>query len=189
MKYILDEIFSFLIFFYSFLPGRTGIYIRRLIYKFFISKIGKNFYTENGIVFSGFKNIKIGDNVRLMRYTSINADDGKIELGNNISINYNVNINASGKGEIVFGDNILVGQNTVFRASDHIFKKNQITYQNSHAPGKILVGNNVWIGANCVILKNVKIGDNCVIGANSTITKSIDENKVVVGLNKIIKNV
>tara|TARA_A100001015_G_scaffold166954_1_gene185616 strand:- start:3134 stop:3313 length:180 start_codon:yes stop_codon:yes gene_type:complete len=58
-----------------------------------------------------------------------------------------------------------------------------------HSSGKIVVGNNVWIGANCVILKNVTIGDNSVIGANSTITKNIEKNKVVVGLNKVIKEI
>ncbi len=82
-----------------------------------------------------------------------------------------------------------MGQNTVFRSADHIFKKDQITYNNSHASGKIIIGNNVWIGANCVILKNVTIGNNCVIGANSTITKNIEKNKVVVGLNKVIKEI
>ena len=40
-----------------------------------------------------------------------------------------------------------------------------------------------------MILKNVIIGDNCVIGANSTITKNIEKNKVVVGLNKVIKEI
>ena len=121
--------------------------------------------------------------------SSINADDGSVKLGDNISINYNVNINSSGKGSIIFGDNVLVGQNTVFRAADHVFKKDQITYNNPHAYGKIIIGNNVWIGANCVILKNVTIGDNSVIGANSTITKNVEKNKVVVGLNKVIKEI
>lgn len=189
MNYIFEEILSFLIFICSSLPGRIGIYSRKILYKFLIKNIGKDFYTENGVVFSGYKNIIIGNNVRLMRYSSINADDGIIKLGNNISINYNVNINSSGKGSIIFGDNVLVGQNTVFRSADHIFKKDQITYNNTHVAGKIIIGNNVWIGANCVILKNVIIGDNCVIGANSTITKNIEKNKVVVGLNKVIKEI
>ncbi len=189
MNYIIEEFLSFIIFFCSSLPGRTGIYLRKILYKFLIYSLGKDFYTENGVVFTGFKNINIGNSVRLMRYSSINADNGHIKLGNNISINYNVNINASGNGEIIFGDNVLVGQNTVFRTSDHIYKKDQITYKNMHSSGKIVVGNNVWIGANCVILKNVTIGDNSVIGANSTITKNIEKNKVVVGLNKVIKEI
>ena len=88
MNYIFEEILSFLIFICSSLPGRIGIYSRKILYKFLIKNIGKDLYTENGVVFSGYKNIIIGNNVRLMKYSSINADNGNIKLGNNISINY-----------------------------------------------------------------------------------------------------
>ena len=189
MKYIFEEIESFILFFISNFPGRSGIYLRQVFYKFLVSKIGNNFYTEKGIILSGYKNIILGKNVRLMRYTSINADDGKIQIGNNISINYNVNVNASGKGEIYIGDNVLIGQNTVLRAADHKYEKDKITYGNNHINGKIVIGNNVWIGANCVILKDVIIEDNCVIGANSTITKNIKKNSVVVGTNKLLNTI
>lgn len=189
MKYILEEIKYIIIFIFTNFPGRTGIYLRKFFYSAVLNKVGKNFYTENGIIFSGYKNINLGNNVRLMRYTSINADDGNISLGDNISINYNVNINASGKGKIYFGNNVLVGQNTVFRAADHIYKKDSLTNNNYHLGGKIIIDDNVWIGANCVILKDVHIGKNCVIGANSTITKNIEKNKVVVGENRIIKEI
>ena len=43
----------------------------------------------------------------------------------------------------------------------------------------VIIGNNVWIGANTIILKGVTIGDNVVIGAGSIITKNIDSNKII----------
>ena len=43
------------------------------------------------------------------------------------------------------------------------------------------IGNNVWIGANSVILPGVTIGDNSVIGAGSVVTKDIPANVVAVG--------
>ncbi len=43
------------------------------------------------------------------------------------------------------------------------------------------IGNNVWIGANSVILPGVSIGDNSVIGAGSVVTKDIPANVVAVG--------
>ena len=43
------------------------------------------------------------------------------------------------------------------------------------------IGNNVWIGANAVILPGVSIGDNSVIGAGSVVTKDIPANVVAVG--------
>lgn len=47
--------------------------------------------------------------------------------------------------------------------------------------GEIVIGNNVYIGNNSVILPGIKIGDNCVIGANSLVSKSIPSNSVVAG--------
>ena len=49
------------------------------------------------------------------------------------------------------------------------------------------VGNNVWIGPNCVVGGPVKIGDHVLIGANSLVTKDIPSNSMVVGHNKLIK--
>ena len=47
--------------------------------------------------------------------------------------------------------------------------------------GRVNIGNNVFIGAESVVLPNVTIGDNVVIGANSTVTKDIPSNSVYAG--------
>lgn len=45
----------------------------------------------------------------------------------------------------------------------------------------ITVGDNVWIGANVVVLPGVTIGENSVIGAGSVVTKDVPANAVAVG--------
>ena len=52
--------------------------------------------------------------------------------------------------------------------------------------GKVIIGDNVFIGAHSIILPNVKIGDNAIIGANSVVTKDVERNTVVAG-NPAIK--
>lgn len=47
--------------------------------------------------------------------------------------------------------------------------------------GNIVIGNDVWIGINAIILPGVKIGDGAVIGAGSVITKNVDDYEVVAG--------
>ena len=47
--------------------------------------------------------------------------------------------------------------------------------------GRVDIGNNVFIGAETVVLPNVIIGDNVIIGANSTVTKDVPANSVVAG--------
>lgn len=47
--------------------------------------------------------------------------------------------------------------------------------------GRVTIGDNVFIGADSVVLPGVKIGNNVIIGANSTITHDIPDNSVVAG--------
>ena len=44
-----------------------------------------------------------------------------------------------------------------------------------------VIGNNVTLGANVMILGDIKIGDNVTIGAGSVVTKSVPDNCIVVG--------
>ena len=48
--------------------------------------------------------------------------------------------------------------------------------------GKVNIGDDVWIGANVVILPNVNIGCGVVIGANSVVNRDIDAFSVVGGV-------
>ena len=45
----------------------------------------------------------------------------------------------------------------------------------------IVIGNDVWIGAQATILKGVEIADGAVVGAGSVVTKSVPPNAIVVG--------
>lgn len=47
--------------------------------------------------------------------------------------------------------------------------------------GRVNIGNNVFIGAESIVLPGVNIGDNVVIGAGSVVTKDIPANSVAVG--------
>nr|WP_261511157.1 CatB-related O-acetyltransferase [Chryseobacterium paludis] len=52
----------------------------------------------------------------------------------------------------------------------------------------IVIGNDVWIGANAIILNGIKIGDGAIIGANSVITADVEPYAIVVGTpGKLIK--
>ena len=47
--------------------------------------------------------------------------------------------------------------------------------------GRVVIGSNVFIGADTIVLPGVKIGNNVVIGANSTVTHDVPDNSVVAG--------
>ncbi|MBF7097822.1 acyltransferase [Alkalibacter mobilis] len=57
--------------------------------------------------------------------------------------------------------------------------------------GEILIGRNVWIGNNVIILKNVRVGDNCIIAAGSVVLKGDYPSNSIIGGNpaKVVKQI
>jgi len=78
---------------------------------------------------------------------------------------------------------ITIGDNVTLAPRVHILAHDASTCHHlGYARiGRVTIGNNVFIGADSVILPGVTIGDNTVIGANSTVTKSISDNVVAAG--------
>ena len=154
-------------------------------------KLAGQLDTEIGFRLTCPRNIVIGNNANFSRDSSLNSCNGKINIGDNISVNQNVDINSSDGGFIEMGDDVMIGNNVVIRAADHIYKnKSKKINQSGHEGGKIIIGNNVWIGANCVILKNVTIKDGSVIGAGTVVTKDVDSNELVISNKQVnLKNI
>lgn len=53
--------------------------------------------------------------------------------------------------------------------------------KSSFSRGDIVIGNDVWIGANCTILDNVRIGDGAVVAAGAVVTKDVPPYAIVGG--------
>lgn len=78
---------------------------------------------------------------------------------------------------IEIGDNVTFSNRVTLLAHDASSKK---LIQKTKF-GKIIIHNNVFVGANVTILPNVEIGENTIIGAGSVVTKNIEPNKIVAG--------
>lgn len=111
------------------------------------------------------------------------------DFGKNITVGKNVFINSGcrfqDQGGITIGDGTLIGHNVVLATLNHDFSaKNRSTLH----PAPIVIGKNVWIGANATIVPGVTIGDGSIIAAGAVVTKDVPENAVVGGVPaKIIK--
>ena len=82
---------------------------------------------------------------------------------------------------IELGDNVVIAKNTkliTHEGSICIFH-----HENPYLDlfGRIKIGNNTFIGMNCIILPKTTIGNNCVIGAGSVVRGNIPDNSIVIG--------
>lgn len=109
-----------------------------------------------------------------------------ISVGKNFFANFNMVV--LDEARVVFGDNVFIGPNCGFYTAGHPIDSIERNKGLEFAR-PIIVGNNVWIGANVTVVPGVTIGDNCVIGAGSVVTKDIPDNTVAVGNPcKVIKS-
>lgn len=123
-----------------------------------------------------FPSVKFLGNALIEPYCRLNGDP-EIVIGNNFYMNVGCHI----LGEIKIGDNVQIGPKTVIWGRDHGISKFELIRNQPHVKKPIIIGNDVWIGANVTILKGVNIGDGAVIGAGSVVTKDIPEYAIAVG--------
>ena len=93
--------------------------------------------------------------------------EAELCIGSHVFFNTNSSVTCLGKVEI--GDYCKFGNNTVIVDHDHNYKNADSEY----IVGDISIGNRVWVGANCVILRGARIGDDCVIAAGSIVKSDV----------------
>lgn len=101
-----------------------------------------------------------------------------IEIGENFYSNHNLTILDANK--VIFGNNVFIAPNCAFYTAGHPIDVERRNKGLEYAK-PIVIGDNVWIGGNVVVLPGVTIGNNVVIGAGSIVNRDIPSNTVAVG--------
>jgi len=117
-------------------------------------------------------------------YISHNSSINNTTIGKYCSIAHNVTIGTASHPTKEF-----VSTHPIFFST---LKQCGITYVNQdfykEFNDKITIGNDVWIGMNTIIIKEVNIGDGAIIAAGSIITKDVQPYTIVAGIpGKVIK--
>ncbi|GIN09783.1 hexapeptide transferase [Shouchella clausii] len=110
-----------------------------------------------------------------------NGDNTKIEIGENTRI-HGTCINAY--KSITIGKNCLIAGNcTIIDCNRHElhFDNPKKRLQNSNIAHSVVIEDNVWIGANCIILPGVTLGEGCAVAAGSIVTKDVPPYSLVGG--------
>lgn len=87
-------------------------------------------------------------------------------------------------GNIIINPNVIIGDNVNIANGVCIGQENR-----GKRKGTPVIGNKVWIGANAVIVGNIKIGDNVLIAPNTFVNFDVPNDSIVIGSpGKIISN-
>ena len=100
------------------------------------------------------------------------VEGGELIIGDKCFFNQNVSITC--KKKVVIGDRCQIANNVVIVDQDHAGSENWGSYVET----PVTIGNDVWIGANVVIMRGTTIGDKAVIGAGSIVKGDIPAGKV-----------
>ncbi len=156
-----------------------GIYLVSTVfirgwYKFVVMPIKKSMLAEYG------KNVSIG------RGCSINYKN--VYIGNNVSIGSQAMF-LSSVAKIKIGNHVMFGPHVFMITGDHridiLGKYMKEINESEKLPENdldIIIQDDVWIGANTIILKGVTIGEGSVIAAGSIVTKDVAPYSIYAGI-------
>lgn len=94
---------------------------------------------------------------------SLRAPYANISIGNNCELN---GANIYCRNKIIIGNNAKIAGGVIITDTNghSVYNRNQVDN-----PKPVILGNNIWIGLNSIILKGTEIGDNSIVGAGSVV--------------------
>jgi acetyltransferase-like isoleucine patch superfamily enzyme len=157
--YLVIGIFFLLYGLVKYFPSPIGDRFRYAIAKPFVGKMGK---------------VRLYEGVTLWY-------PYKIFIGHNVTLNEWVYIDGFGGVEI--GDSARIAHRATILSSDHCHEDTtRPIYQQGIRVAKTIIGDDVWIGANAVIMPGVRIGRGAIIAAGAVVTKDVPVFAIVAGV-------
>lgn len=133
--------------------------IRSKYYGYLLKSLGKNTLISDNVTITEVKNVAIGYNVSIHKYVFL-----------------------EGRGGLEIGNNVAIAPYTSIWTSNHKFNDNNMPIRDQgYSMGKVVIEDDVWIGAHVVVLPGVRVGQGAVIGAGSVVTKNVTNHSVNAG--------
>jgi acetyltransferase-like isoleucine patch superfamily enzyme len=159
------------------------IFIKKVLY-YFLNTTESN----EKVVFSGFSN-----GIKNVTFEGKNAVSDRCNFSGKIKIGFATTLGQNNffAGDIDIGKYCQIGADVAIHTTNHpvsymstyinknLFNGELVTLKENN---KTIIGNDVWIGHNVIILGNVKIGNGAILAAGSIVTKDIAPYSIVVGV-------
>lgn len=134
-----------------------------------------------------YRKFSIGDYSVVESFACINNAVGDVTIGNHTRVGLHNTI----IGPVKIGNHVNLAQGITVTALNHNFgDTSKRIDEQGVSTNNVIIEDDVWIGANAVILPGVKIGTHCVVAAGAVITKDVPPHSLVAGVPaKIIKQI
>ena len=132
-----------------------------------------------------YRKFSLGRHSVVESYSCVNNAVGDVVIGDYTRIGIHNTI----IGPVTIGSHVNLAQGITVTALNHNFEdKNKRIDEQGVSTKPVFIGDDVWIGANAVILPGVTIGKHAVVAAGAVVTTDVPENTVVGGVPaKVIK--
>ncbi|MEO9894566.1 DapH/DapD/GlmU-related protein [Aurantibacter sp.] len=150
-------------------------FFRKAYYRFLGMQIGKGTQIPK-IHVTWPHQIVLGQNCRLehgifFKYDGVWQEKKSIIIKDNVFIGANCEFNISDK--IVIGEESMIASGCKFIDHNHSTELLPKRERKGDSRKKILIGKDVWLGVDVIVLAGVSLGDGCIVGAGAVISKSI----------------
>ena len=126
-----------------------------------------------------YRQFSLGRKSVIESYCCINNAVGDVIIGEHTRIG----IHCTVIGPVTIGSHVNLAQGITVTALNHNYEdKTQPIDMQGVSTNPIVIGDDVWIGANSVILPGVTIGRHAVVAAGAVVTKDVPDNCVVAGV-------
>ena len=133
-----------------------------------------------------YRKFSLGTKSVIESYCCINNAVGDVLIGNHTRIGIHNTI----IGPVTIGNHVNLAQGITVTALNHNFIDTTLRIdEQGISTNPVVIGDDVWIGANAVILPGVTIGRHVVVAAGAVVTKDVRDNCVVGGVPaKVLKD-
>ncbi len=134
-----------------------------------------------------YRKFSLGDYSVIESFACINNAVGDVMIGDHTRIGLHNTI----IGPVEIGSHVNLAQGITVTALNHIFDDTEKRIdEQGVSTNPVTIEDDVWIGANAVILPGVTIGNHCVVAAGAVVTKDVPPHSLVAGVPaKVIKQI
>lgn len=159
--------------------ARPRWYIRLLAPLYQHRGFGSKIYHSVRMDTPPYRNFSLGKRSVIESFCCINNAVGDIVIGDYTRIGIHNTI----IGPVTIGNHVNLAQGITVTALNHNFEDTSLRIdEQGISTQPVIIGDDVWIGANAVILPGVTIGNHVVVAAGAVVTKDVPDNTLVGGV-------